>query len=154
MPPFKDFQAIREADEAYKYAAKIQQQEAFALAIHSVEKDPADEYNGHRSVMDLLHKIDSMVKMAERAIKDDTASKSAQKTVDVIASLYDLAQAKLNESKKQCIDYMKKATGVTPLITQVTPARGNEAPPEDNLSSDNINRNDENKKTFEKFSSK
>lgn len=107
---FDEYKRDLAREQAYKYATQIQ--ENFALAIHGAPDDEK-QYEGHISVMDVMNKIDAMVKMFEKTIVKNPTDKSAQKIVDVVESLYDLASAKLHEAKKQCSSYMKKASGVT-----------------------------------------
>ena len=141
MQDFNDYKAQKQQADAYKLAQEIQSKEineniALISKVGGVGGG-SSQYEGHHCVMDVLNKIDSMVNMFERSIRENPGDKSAQKIVDVISALYDLAQSKMVESKKQCVSYMKKASGApaksasTPSTPSSTPAVSSEPGPDD-----------------------
>lgn len=96
--------------KAYTEASKIQ--EGFALTSLGCVSGPAKPYEGYISVQDILSKIDSMVSIFESAIQNKDEQSSITKIVEIINNLYDLAQLKLAEAKRQSTDYMNKTAGI------------------------------------------
>ena len=110
MKKYDEFKDDLNTTEAYKLAGQVQ--ENFALSFPGSQLE-VKQYEGHLSVIDILNKIDSMIRMFEKTIAANPTDKSAQKIVSVVESLYELGQVKMTEAKKQCSSYMKKASGVT-----------------------------------------
>lgn len=127
---FQDFKRVKKLEESYKVASSIQ--EGFALTgVSACGVPEKKEYEGHLSVADVLGKIDAMTRMFENNIRDKESSEEAGKIIDVIENLYDLAQLKLNEAKRQACDYMKKTAGVEEI-----PEPSMEMEPESEFSSE------------------
>jgi hypothetical protein len=136
---YKQYKVLKEQKDAYKVAAEIQENMAIISTTSPSPNYSESQYEGHICVMDVLNKIDSMVRMFERTIKDNPSDKSSQKIVEVISALYDLAQAKLSEAKKQSVSYMRKASGVQIKKPSQTPAvpEYEDTPPESDFGPEN-----------------
>jgi len=120
---FNEYKRNRTIKESYEQASKIQ--EALALAVIR-PREGREEYHGHLAVNDVLNKIDAMVGMFENAIQGSEFQESSGKIIEIICNLYDLAQIKLAEAKKQAKTYMEKASG-----TRIPDVAGPEGMPED-----------------------
>ena len=107
---FKEYKHHRKIAEAYEKAVEIQ--EAIALTICQPNGD-VKEYEGHLAVSDVLNKIDAMVRLFEKSIQDSDFQDSSGKVIEIICNLYDLAQIKMAEAKKQAKSYMEKASGTS-----------------------------------------
>lgn len=115
---FKEYKKNRRLTDAYTEAGKIQ--EALALTVIQAGNGDNKEYEGHLAVNDVLNKIDAMIRMFERSIQDNNFQESSGKITEIICNLYDLAQIKMAEAKKQAKSYMEKATGI-PVSTDNGP---------------------------------
>lgn len=120
---FEEYRKTKRQKESYKKASEIQ--EAFALTSASPcgagISVSQDQGRGHLAVSDVLNKIDAMARMFESGAMDKNGDfeASAEKIISIVEDLYDLAQIKLAEAKKQAGEYMRKASGVS---SQVVPA--------------------------------
>ncbi len=135
MENFEKYKSKKQQTEAYKLASQIQENFAF---IGQATGQDTRQYEGHLAAMDVLNKIDSMVKMFEKTIQDNPSDKSSQKIVDVVSALYDLAQSKLIEAKKQCTSYMKKASGFTPAPSKPKPTSSFSSSPTSSSATSNV----------------
>jgi len=117
---FKEYKKNKQIVEAYEEAGKVQESLALSMVRglgrygdgRCVDVLYNKEYEGHMAVSDILNKIDAMVRMFERSMKDKNSKESSSKIIEVISNLYDLAQIKMIEAKKQARLYMEKAAGV------------------------------------------
>ena len=109
---FEEYKKEKTMKSSYEKAKSIQEGIALSTCISGNDQSSLRPYEGHISVMDILGKIDTMVRMFERSMKDDKEHESCRKIHDIIVNLYDLAQIKMTESKNQTSEYMRKATGV------------------------------------------
>lgn len=106
---FNDYKKNKELRDAYYNACKIQ--EGFALAAITSEIQQEMEYEGHLAVSDVLNKIDSMIRVFEKYLNDNSYKITSEQMINIIENLYDLADIKLCESKNKCLKYMKKVSG-------------------------------------------
>lgn len=108
---FEEYKKNKQITEAYEEACKVQ--ESLALTVIRDGNGRCNkEYEGHIAVNDILNKIDAMVRMFEQSIKNNNFQESSYKITEIICNLYDLAQIKMIEAKKQAKAYMEKATGI------------------------------------------
>jgi len=110
MKKLQEYKQEKQRNNAYKEASRIQ--EGFALSTCSGIGRAGRQYEGHLAVQDVLSKIDSMNRMFESCVRDGSAQESGGKIISIIDNLYDLAQLKMAEAKKQAKDYMQKAAGI------------------------------------------
>ena len=97
---FNKYKKQLKMTKAYEKAGEIQ--EALALSMCPASgKNSEKQYEGHIAVSDVLNKIDAMVRMFERSLQDNDDQDSSAKIIEVICNLYDLAQIKMAEAKKQ-----------------------------------------------------
>jgi len=109
---FNEYKQIKEKENAYLEASKIQ--ETFALSLAApIGSGDVKQYEGHIAVSDILAKIDAMTKMFENNLKNGTQQQSGEKIINIIDNLYDLAQIKMAEAKRQAREYMQKASGIS-----------------------------------------
>lgn len=136
MKNYKDYKKEKSMTEAYRLASSVQENYAFISNLNAPKKD--NKYEGHLAVIDVLNKIDAMIRMFECSMKDKSATESNQKMTQVISALYELAQAKLIEAKTECIKYLDKTTGIPSNgTTELTPSPSSEVPAEEPVDKEN-----------------
>lgn len=111
MKNINEYRKELKMKNAYKEASDIQENLALASASFIGTGDSRPN-QGFLAVQDLLNKIDAMNKMFESTAQQQNNSRAINKIIDIIDSLYELAQIKLIEARKQSESYMRKASGV------------------------------------------
>ncbi|MFW5794890.1 MAG: hypothetical protein ACOCV1_05360, partial [Bacillota bacterium] len=133
-----EYKKIKSRENSYKEAVRLQEMMALSFKPQ-LQDNPAE---GFMAVQDVLNKISAMNKMFDSCVNNKNGNniKSSEKIIDIITDLYELAQIKLSEAKKQSESFLRKSAGLPDTDSSIEEPISDE--PEESESEPEITRPD------------